>query len=250
MVGEKELMENEESINGLRRLGLNLYEAKAYLALVAGGGCIAGELAERAALPRPRVYDVLEKLQEKGFVVVQVGRPVKYAALPITEAVKTLKKQREAEVHQQIQLIDQLSGKLEELLKGASAVSKFNTQENLWTLKGRDAIYSKMASMVEGAENEIVLATTSNGLKQKMKYHGEDFEKAKKRGVTLTIIAPEAVKEAEKFNVQKKDVQTRLLLADNQALVFLTDENEVAEEEEVGLWIKSQHMIETLKKSV
>ena len=86
---------NPEVLNSLRQLGLNQYEAKAYYALANFGIHTAGELAERAELPRPRIYDVLTELQGKGFVLIQQGRPVKYAALPIGEAVKTLKKQRQ-----------------------------------------------------------------------------------------------------------------------------------------------------------
>ena len=58
---------NYDVINSLRRLGLNQYEAKAYYALASFGEHTAGELAERAELPRPRVYDVLTRLQDRGY---------------------------------------------------------------------------------------------------------------------------------------------------------------------------------------
>src|SRR5512136_630980 len=85
--------QNPEIINSLRNIGLNQYEARAYHALTAFGSSTAGELSEVADLPRPRVYDVLRGLQDKGFVVLKPGRPVKYASLPLIEALKTLRKQ-------------------------------------------------------------------------------------------------------------------------------------------------------------
>ena len=65
--------QNPDVLNSLRRLGLNQYEAKAYFALATLGKSTAGELSARAELPRPRVYDVLSSLQDKGFVNRHTG---------------------------------------------------------------------------------------------------------------------------------------------------------------------------------
>ena len=47
--------------------GLNLYEARAYLILIRGAAS-PGEIADKAQIPKPRVYDVLRSLASKGFV--------------------------------------------------------------------------------------------------------------------------------------------------------------------------------------
>ena len=74
------------------RMGLNIYEARIYTALLSRGICSAGELADMSSVPRSRCYDVLESLEKKGFVFQKLGRPIKYIAIPPTEVVDTLKK--------------------------------------------------------------------------------------------------------------------------------------------------------------
>ena len=59
------ISKNSDVVSNLRALGLNEYEAKAYFALASSATCTAGELATRAQLPRPRVYDVLTSLQDQ-----------------------------------------------------------------------------------------------------------------------------------------------------------------------------------------
>src|SRR3989344_6466208 len=108
---------NPEVLNSLRQLGLNQYEAKAYYALANCGIHTAGELALRAELPRPRIYDVLMELQNKGFVLIQQGRPVKYNALPIVEAIKTLKKQKQETLEGELIKCEELGEKLSQKIK-------------------------------------------------------------------------------------------------------------------------------------
>ncbi len=59
----------EKIIATLRKLGLNRYESKAYIALVSLGVTTAGKLAEKSGIPRAKVYEVLRSLERQGFAV-------------------------------------------------------------------------------------------------------------------------------------------------------------------------------------
>jgi len=236
-------------------MGLNQYQAQAYIALVARGRMTAGQLSEEGAIPRPRTYDVLDSLQQMGFVAVKNGRPVMYAPLPIGEAVKTLKKQRQASLADELELLEGLGGKLHSVLKVSPEPSAADEGERVWTLKGRGAIYSKMASMIQGAKRQLVLTASSNGLCRKMDAHSKNFAKAAKRGVDVHIVSPiddshtcypDAAKVAK---VWRHASPTRMLLADDEALLFLTHEH-VPADEEVGLWVHSPHLVNTFKQSL
>jgi len=62
--------ENEsENVARLQKLGRNLYESRAYLALLNKGTLTAKSLGRSASIPQSRTYDVLESLTEKGFAV-------------------------------------------------------------------------------------------------------------------------------------------------------------------------------------
>jgi len=242
---------NYDVVNSLRRLGLNQYEAKAYFALASFGEHTAGELAERAELPRPRVYDVLTKLQDRGFVLIQQGRPVKYAALPVSEALKTLKKQRQNELAEELGKIDDLGKELGGKIKVQT--KDVNAGEHVWTLRGREAIYSKMSAMIAAAKRDVVLASTAEGLAHKLRVHEKEIDKARNRGVKIHLVSDKAALnavEAAKIahSVRESALPTRLVVADDQALLFLTDAK-TKPDDEVGIWVRSPHFAQTLKQT-
>ena len=83
----------EEFLSKLRRyFSLNLYEVKIWTALLSRGVSTAGELSDIANVPRSRSYDVLESLEKKGFVVMKLGKPIKYLAVPPKEVLERVKK--------------------------------------------------------------------------------------------------------------------------------------------------------------
>ncbi|MEM4263389.1 MAG: helix-turn-helix domain-containing protein, partial [Candidatus Woesearchaeota archaeon] len=83
----------EEFLSKLRRIfSLNLYEVKIWAALLSRGVATAGELSDIANVPRSRSYDVLESLEKKGFVVMKLGKPIKYIAVPPSEVLERVKK--------------------------------------------------------------------------------------------------------------------------------------------------------------
>ncbi|MEM4255611.1 MAG: helix-turn-helix domain-containing protein [Candidatus Norongarragalinales archaeon] len=239
---------NPEILNSLRQLGLNQYEAKAYYALANFGVHTAGELAERAELPRPRIYDVLTELQNKGFVLIQQGRPVKYAALPIGEAVKTLAKQRQAGLQEELEKIEDIGKKLSLKIKTQSS-SALSSEETIWTLKGREAIYSKISSMIANAKQHVTIATDEKGWLRKSKAHGKEIDKAAKRGADITVIAPIASVGVQEATHLSKELPSRMVLADDQALLFLSPK-EAKAEEEMALWLKNPHFVQTFRQTI
>ncbi|MEM5878124.1 MAG: helix-turn-helix domain-containing protein, partial [Candidatus Aenigmatarchaeota archaeon] len=64
MLGSPQLMDT------LKGIGLNLYERKLWVALLAKGVATAGELSTITNVPRSRTYDVLQTLAEKGYVIL------------------------------------------------------------------------------------------------------------------------------------------------------------------------------------
>lgn len=65
----------------LQHLGLNAYEARAYLVLLGHSRFKALELAPRAHVPRQKIYEVLDSLVEKGFALVVQDRTKLFSAV-------------------------------------------------------------------------------------------------------------------------------------------------------------------------
>lgn len=62
-------MDDAELVETLRDAGLSPYQAQAYVALLGRGSLSAQDLAGASDVPGPRIYDVLDGLESKGFVV-------------------------------------------------------------------------------------------------------------------------------------------------------------------------------------
>lgn len=73
-------MLGKNRIQQLITLGLNKYEACAYLALLGHDESSAVEVSNRGGVPLQRVYDVLASLRDRGWIVTKDGRPVRHTA--------------------------------------------------------------------------------------------------------------------------------------------------------------------------
>ena len=100
----------KESIQELReRFKLNIYEIKIWTALLSRGIAAASELAEISGVPRSRCYDVLESLEKKGFIIMKIGKPIKYIAVHPDAVLERVKKTLEEDAEQQIETVEQLA---------------------------------------------------------------------------------------------------------------------------------------------
>ena len=101
----------EEFLSKLRRyFALNLYEVKIWTALLSRGVSTAGELSDIANVPRSRSYDVLESLEKKGFVIMKIGKPIKYVAVPPKEVLERVKKNVRNDADNSLKKLEELKG--------------------------------------------------------------------------------------------------------------------------------------------
>ena len=161
------MMASNETLDALKSIGLNLYERKIFVALLAKGIATAAELSELANVPRSRTYDVLESLAEKGFVVIQPSKPIKYVALKPEEALERIKQNIKRNYEVTIERIEKLktSPVLEELKRiYEQGLSLTQPTDMTGTLKGRHIINRQLRSLFKEARNKINIVTTENGL--------------------------------------------------------------------------------------
>src|SRR3989344_7742897 len=101
----------DDLLSKLRRyFDLNLYEVKLWGSLLSRGVSTAGELSDIADVPRSRSYDVLESLEKKGFVVMKLGKPIKYIAIPPNEVVDRVRKNMHMESQEKIKRLETVRG--------------------------------------------------------------------------------------------------------------------------------------------
>ncbi len=248
----------EEFLKKIKDFGLNSYEAKIWTALLSRGVSTAGELSDIANVPRSRSYDVLESLEKKGFIVMKIGKPIKYIAVPPEEVLERVKKRIKEEAEHQAKTLDELKGSdvLSELQSlHTKGVTLVEPTELTGALKGRNNAYNQLDLMIKSAEESILLVTTEEGLNRKEATLGRALKKAAARGVTIEIAAPLSEKNAaaaerlaayaDVRNLQ--GVEARFCIADKKELLFmLLDDSGVHPTYDIGIWINTPYFAQTL----
>lgn len=144
-------MISEEVKNNLKELGLTEYETRAYIGLVKSSPSTAGDLSEISDVPQSRIYDILSKLENRGWVESQSGRPARYRAKPPSEALHLLKIKQEEKFRNASENIQE---ELEPLYEKEGEVEK----PEVWTLRGEREILGKIGKMFADAEIEVLIS--------------------------------------------------------------------------------------------
>ena len=241
----------DEFLSRLRRyFALNLYEVKIWTALLSRGVSTAGELSDIANVPRSRSYDVLESLEKKGFVIMKIGKPIKYLAVPPTEVVERVKKNMRFDADEKINRLEKL--KNGEIIKELSSlhtqgIELIEPSDLGGSLRGRHNLYNHLELTMKNAKESIVLQTTGPGLIRKAEGLKPLFEKLKKRGVTIRVAAPinkESKATAKDLagiaEVKHTNDKARFCIVDGKDIVFmLLNDDEVHPTYDTGIWVKS-----------
>ena len=229
---------------------LNIYEVKIWTALLSRGLATAGELSDISNVPRSRSYDILETLEKKGFVIMKIGKPIKYIAVRPEEIIKRVKKDLEVKTTVQLGNLERI--KEEKIFKELELLYKQGIESVDPTalsgaLKGRDSVYSQIQGMLDKAEKTVSISTTAKGLVRKLVNFKRSFKKLAAKNVKIRIIAP-VTAEAEKLLVeykgvlQVKNVQkatSRFTIIDDKELMFLLTDDEVHESADTGIWVNT-----------
>jgi sugar-specific transcriptional regulator TrmB len=248
-----------EVFDALKSIGLNLYERKIFVALLAKGIATAAEVSELAGVPRSRSYDVLESLAEKGFVIVQPSKPIKYVALKPSDAMDRTKQVLENKFKTMTERIDKIKtsviiNELETIYQ--DGFNLVQPSEFTGTFKGTDIINRQMSSLFKNAENEIDIMTTERGLEELHLKHFRALKKVTKSGIKLRIIAPTTNSSVSKAFSEIGEIRNtqsigRMCNVDNQnVLMALTDDGNTHETQDVAFWAKSPYIAENVAKGM
>ncbi len=250
----------EEFLSRLRKIfDLNLYEVKVWTALLSRGTSTAGELSNISDVPRSRTYDILESLEKKGFIIMKLGKPIKFVALKPEEVVERVKKNLVRNAQEKSKRLEKLKGDdvLEELSTLFTQGVKFVEPSDLsGSLKGRQNLYNHLDMMVRDAESTITIVTTAEGLNRKLEALMPSLLKVKKRGVKIRIAAPidknnmkvakELKKVAEVKSIQK--LKARFVIIDSKQIMFmLLDDEKFHPNYDIGVWINTEFFAKALE---
>jgi len=226
------------------------------------GVSTAGELSNISDVPRSRTYDILESLEKKGFIVMKLGKPIKFIALKPEEVVDRVKRNMIANAQEKAKRLEQLKGDevLSELSNLYSNGIKFVEPADLsGSLKGRQNVYNHLDMMIKNAKKSAVIVTSAEGLNRKFESLKQSLEKAKKKGVNVRIAAPitseniKVAKELSKYADVRglKKSHGRFAIIDDEQMMFMVlDDKTVHPNYDVGVWISSVFFAKSLGQMV
>lgn len=204
---------------------MKTYEAECFAALARIPSGTARDISEVANVPRTRVYDATESLAEKGFVEVQHTNPQRFRAIPLSEAVGTLREQYEDRVEE-----------LHETLSAMEAEDRSPEDNEVWALTADESLDGRVIDFVSGAEEELVLVLGDDDCWSDRL--AEALADAERRDVDVYLAGPghceEALRpyeleptklatEVDWLDFEDQEVEIgRLLLVDNDRLVVTT----------------------------
>lgn len=137
---------SRESIEALRLMGLTDYETQSYVALTSLISANAAEISLAANVPRSKVYQVLKNLEDKGFIEMSRGKPLKFTVIPPHEVfkksrnhIKNTMEQAEAELN----------------LVYESQIPQVPAP--IWLIHGQEKIVKKELEIISRAEESLFI---------------------------------------------------------------------------------------------
>lgn len=245
---------DEKTVSILSKLGLNKYEIDGYIALVPAGKLTASEVSGASGIPSARVYDVMDSLEKKGFVMIGIGRPTTYQAVPPEEALSNYKERLKKEYEKSLSQFDAnanaVLSSLAPLWKKGITLKK---PHEVFTVKEDEDISITIDKMLRRASSDICLLADGSVLSFVVTNYIAELESAASNKISIKLLAP-AEADSSVIKSLSKVGSTRTIpeppssfcLVDNSDLLLIQRFSDFREEVKGrGLWTNSTMIVKT-----
>jgi sugar-specific transcriptional regulator TrmB len=256
-----------------KQLGLTPYESRAYIAIITHGPMSPSELARKSSIPRPRTYDVLRSLIEKGLLMEQSGKPSIYAAVDPTQGLKSLLINIEMETLRRLEdkrrTIQTLTKFLSQMYKKSKSLTL--EKSKVWFTRRDTAFIAIYSEAIKSYKKELLVASRDPRMPEKEIL--EAVKVALKEGKSVRVVREITdswtLEELEKYEeiikagsqvryLNMKDIPLRFSVFDRRdAILVFPPESKTATQTIEALWLRmpalakilSAHFEELWKKS-
>lgn len=176
-------MDNE--IIMLHKIGLTDAEAKVYLTLLQNGSLSGYEAGKLAGVPRSKIYNILESLIQKGFILyTEYESNNKYAAVPMTEVAERVE--------------DETKNVLSDLKDRLDIFPQKTNLDYIWHIRTNGNVFAKCRDIIRKTKEELLLQIWTEDLPCIL----EDVRKLEEKGLRLGVVIFGA-KDDEKIPLKK-----------------------------------------------
>lgn len=250
--------EHKQSIDQLQtqfaKFGLTTNQCKVYIFLGKYGSKTAPEVCRALKLPRTETYHLLTTLQNKGVVSATFQHPIKFSALPLTNALKSM-------IDTEKERVKKLENQEEELTKIWDSIPTFHNEptttkeDKFQMLQGENQIYGKINDMIINAKSDFqIIGNEKDFLKF---YHANFLEPLDKSEIDLKILTNSSERtlyvfdEIDRANVKKIHSSAKgsicFVIKDNEEVLFFMKNNESGKDDISAMWTNSEAMIYSKK---
>ncbi|MBI2971687.1 MAG: hypothetical protein HYY37_04700 [Candidatus Aenigmarchaeota archaeon] len=210
----------------LKAVGLTENEARAYIVLLQTKKARASDVAKAAHIPRSKMYELMERLHEKGFVEIIPEKIKRFNAVPFNEAAQFSVRQWQ----NKIQAIHETKGAIEAYLKALVEPQPREEGTGYFAIvRSKAMIFKKLEDMLGMAEKHVSLLINSSDMRRLM----HAARRTHASGGAMHVLGPVSVGNREivgkwmKFaDVRHYETQFQMKLAiidDKEMLVFRSD---------------------------
>lgn len=243
-------LESIEKINKIfSQYGLTHNQSKIYLHLTKSSEKTASEISKTLKIPRTETYHLLNSLEEKGIVYSIFGKPYRFNAVPISDAINVL-------ISNEKKRISELEAKKKTILSIWKTLPDLgneheNEENKFQILQGKNPIVVKVEQMTKSAQTSIqLLGSEANFIKF---YHTDLIEYLKNTKANLEILTTFSEKgnyvfeDFELDNIKRlsenhKDNFSFIIKDNSQVLFFINSESTP-----LAIWTDSKSFVNTLK---
>ncbi len=160
----------DELVQHLQALGFSQYEARGYCALLQKSPANGHEVAKTAGIPTSKIYETLERLHQKGAVLVQRSEPTLWAPVPHRELVATLRNRTEST----FAAVEQ----------GLAQLGQEQDSQLTWSVSGHGHVVDSMRRAIDRAQQRLAVAIPTPELAEL----AAPLRAAVERGVALDLV--------------------------------------------------------------
>ena len=255
---DSSMYEHKQSIDQLQdqfsKFGLTTNQGKVYIFLGKYGSKTAPEVCRALKIPRTETYHLLTTLQNKGVVSATFEHPIKFSALPLTNAIKSM-------IDTEKERVKKLENQEQELTKIWESIPTFHNEptsskeDKFQMLQGENQIYGKINDMIINTKKTFqIIGNEKDFLKF---YHANFLEPLDKSELELQILTNSSERtfyvfdEIDKSNVKKIPSTSKgdicFVIKDNEEVLFFMKNSDSGKENISAMWTNSEAMIYSKK---
>lgn len=153
----------EDYVSWLKKIGMQEYQAKAFVALLSRSEASAQEISELSGIPITKIYAVLQSLENIGFLKSTLERPKRYRPIDIRSAINlVLQKKKDR--------IEELEREKANMINGLEEIYEHGQEyetpaSHVWMVNGEEAVIAETVKMIGSIRKEFNVILTFDDIK-------------------------------------------------------------------------------------